>query len=29
LRFRYAHNSPSSQPATEDFRVILNYTFVF
>ena len=29
LRLRYAHNSPSNQPATEDFRVILNYTFVF
>jgi hypothetical protein len=29
LRFRYAHNAPSNQAATEDFRVILNYTFVF
>jgi outer membrane porin, OprD family len=26
LRLRYAHNSPSNQPATEDFRIILNYT---
>jgi hypothetical protein len=29
LRLRYAHNSPTNQPATEDFRVILNYTFTF
>jgi hypothetical protein len=29
LRLRYAHNSPSNQVATEDFRIILNYTFVF
>jgi outer membrane porin, OprD family len=29
LRFRYAYNAPSNQAATEDFRVILNYTFVF
>jgi hypothetical protein len=29
LRFRYAYNSPSNQAATKDFRVILNYTFVF
>jgi outer membrane porin, OprD family len=29
LRLRYAHNSPSNQPATDDFRVILNYTFTF
>ncbi len=29
LRLRYAHNSLSNQPATEDFRVILNYTFAF
>jgi outer membrane porin, OprD family len=29
LRFRYAYNSLSNQPATEDYRVILNYTFAF
>jgi hypothetical protein len=29
LRLRYAHNAPSNQAATEDFRIILNYTFVF
>jgi outer membrane porin, OprD family len=29
LRLRYAHNSLSNQPATEDYRVILNYTFAF
>jgi outer membrane porin, OprD family len=29
LRVRYAHNALSNQAATEDFRVILNYTFAF
>jgi hypothetical protein len=29
LRLRYARNAPSNQAATEDFRIILNYTFVF
>jgi hypothetical protein len=29
LRVRYAHNSLSNQPTTEDYRVILNYTFAF
>jgi hypothetical protein len=29
LRLRYAYNSPSNQPATKDFRVILNYTLTF
>jgi hypothetical protein len=29
LRLRYGHSSLSSQPATEDFRIILNYTFAF
>jgi hypothetical protein len=29
FRLRYAHNSPSNQPATDDLRVILNYTFTF
>ena len=29
LRLRYAHNSRSDQPASDDFRVILNYTFTF
>jgi hypothetical protein len=29
LRLRYAHNSLSNQSTTEDYRVILNYTFVF
>jgi hypothetical protein len=29
LRFRYARNSPSNEPATEDFRLILNYTLTF
>jgi outer membrane OprD family porin len=29
LRVRYAHNSLSDEPATEDFRVILNYTLAF
>jgi outer membrane porin, OprD family len=29
LRLRYAYNSPSNQPATKDFRIILNYTFAF
>jgi hypothetical protein len=29
LRLRYAHNSLSNQPATEDYRVIVNYTFTF
>jgi hypothetical protein len=29
LRLRYAYHSPSDQPSTEDFRVILNYTFTF
>jgi hypothetical protein len=29
LRVRYGHNSTSGQPATDDFRVILNYTLTF
>jgi outer membrane porin, OprD family len=29
LRLRYGHNSQSNQPATDDYRVILNYTFAF
>jgi hypothetical protein len=29
LRLRYAHNALSNQPETDDFRVILNYTFAF
>ena len=29
LRLRYARNSLSNQPTTEDYRVILNYTFAF
>jgi hypothetical protein len=29
LRVRYAHNSPSNQPATDDFRMIMNYTLAF
>jgi hypothetical protein len=29
LRLRYAHNSLTNQPMTEDYRVILNYTFAF
>jgi outer membrane porin, OprD family len=29
LRLRYAHNAPSNQSATEDFRLILNYTLTF
>lgn len=29
LRLRYAHNLLSNQPATEDYRVIVNYTFTF
>jgi hypothetical protein len=29
LRLRYAHNALSGQPATDDFRVILNYTLTF
>jgi outer membrane porin, OprD family len=29
LRLRYARNSPSNQPATDDLRAILNYTFTF
>ena len=29
LRIRYAHNSPSNQPATDEFRVTLNYTLSF
>jgi hypothetical protein len=29
LRLRYAYNTPSNQPATEDFRLILNYTLTF
>jgi hypothetical protein len=29
LRLRYAHNSRSNQPATDDVRAILNYTFTF
>jgi hypothetical protein len=29
LRLRYAHNAPSNQPATDDFRVIVNYTLAF
>jgi hypothetical protein len=29
LRLRYAHNAPSNQPASDDFQVILNYTFAF
>jgi hypothetical protein len=29
LRLRYAHNAPSNLAATDDFRVILNYTFAF
>jgi hypothetical protein len=29
LRLRCAHNSPSNQPASNDFQVILNYAFAF
>jgi hypothetical protein len=29
LRLRYARNWPSNQPATDDLRAILNYTFTF
>ncbi len=29
LRLRYAHNALSNQSDTDDFRVILNYTFAF
>jgi hypothetical protein len=29
MRLRYARNSRSNQPTTEDYRVILNYTFAF
>jgi hypothetical protein len=29
LRLRYAHNAASNQPASDDFQVILNYTFAF
>jgi hypothetical protein len=29
LRLRYARNSSSNQPATDDLRAILNYTFTF
>jgi outer membrane porin, OprD family len=29
LRLRYGHNSLSNQPATEDFRIILNYALTF
>jgi hypothetical protein len=29
LRLRYAHNALSNEPDTDDFRVILNYTFAF
>ena len=29
LRLRYGDNSLSNQPATEDFRIILNYTLTF
>jgi hypothetical protein len=29
LRLRYARNALSNQPGTDDFRVILNYTFSF
>ena len=29
LRLRYAYNSPSDAAATDEFRVILNYTFTF
>jgi outer membrane porin, OprD family len=29
LRLRYAHNSPSSRAATDDFRVVVNYAFTF
>ncbi len=29
LRLRYARNCPSNQAATDDLRVILNYTFTF
>jgi hypothetical protein len=29
LRLRYAYNAPSNQSATEDFRLILNYTLTF
>jgi hypothetical protein len=29
LRLRYAHNSTSNQQATDDFRVICNYTLAF
>ena len=29
LRLRYAYNTPSNQSATEDFRLILNYTLTF
>jgi outer membrane porin, OprD family len=29
LRLRYAHNAPSNQQATEDFRLIFNYTLTF
>jgi len=29
LRLRYAHNWKSNQPDTDDFRVIVNYTFTF
>lgn len=29
LRLRYAHNALSNQPETDDFRVIVNYTFTF
>jgi outer membrane porin, OprD family len=29
LRLRYAHNSLSDHSTTEDYRIILNYTFAF
>jgi hypothetical protein len=29
LRIRYAHNTHSNQPGSDDFRVILNYTLTF
>ena len=29
LRLRYAHNSPSDGASTDEFRMILNYTFTF
>ena len=29
LRLRYAHNATSNQPVSNDFQVIINYTFAF